>query len=382
LPGVPLSAGAISQAAISCYISSATNPSVNDFAANGLDSGTAFLAGMPATIGVPVPAGRDPRNFGAAFPGVNALVGQGSFQTSSGQSLYNGGQFSLKQRYTHEFFIFRSGDILISYTLSKFISNGGDNTAGSSAAYDFRNPGFYKGPSALDRRHQVNATWTMQTRWGGLLSFTGRYASPAPLIPSMLVTSGNPDATPGEIFRTDFTGDGTPGDHFPFRRVGPFNAISSSDLRTEITTYNNTQAGSLTPAGSALVTEGLFSKTQLATLKGVTPFIVVPPMGQFSNPTYKSLDAAISWPFKFGDRLTVVPTARFFNVLNFGNFLPLSGQLTTYFPSINQPSSGGAGSANGTPSGNSRDVLRIGQGSGVYNYGAPRQMEFGVRITF
>jgi len=382
LPGVPLSAGAISQAAVSCYISAVTNPSINDFAANGLDSGVAFLGGLPASVGVQVPSGVDPRNFGAAFPGLNALVGQGSFQTTSGQAVYNGGQFSLKQNYSQEFFIFRGGDLLVSYTLSKFDSNGGDNPAGSSSAYDFRNPGFYKGPSPLDRRHQLTASWTMQTRWGGVLSFTGRYASPAPLVPSMLVYSGNPQATPGEIFRTDFTGDGTPGDHFPFRKVGPFNSISSSDLSGEINTYNNTQAGSLTPAGQALLTAGLFTKTQLAALKGVTPFIGLPPRDQYSNEMFKSLDAAISWPFKFGDRLTVEPTARFYNIFNFANFLPLSGQLTTFFPGSGQPTFGGAGSANGTPPGNSRDVLRLGQGSGVYNFGAPRQMEFGVRVTF
>jgi hypothetical protein len=27
-------------------------------------------------------------------------------------------------------------------------------------------------------------------------------------------------------------------------------------------------------------------------------------------------------------------------------------------------------------------VLRLGSGSGTYNYGSPRQMEFGVKITF
>jgi hypothetical protein len=382
LPGVPISAGAVSQAAISCYISAVPNPSINDFAANGLDSGVAFLGGLPATVGVQVPAGADPRNLGAAFPGVNALVGQGSFQTSGGQSVYDAGQFSLKQKYTQDVFIFHGGDILIAYTLSKFNSNGGDNPAGARSAYDFRNPGFYKGPSPLDRRHQLTAAWTMQTRWGGVLSFTGRYASAAPLLPSVLVYSGNPQTTPGEIFRTDFTGDGTPGDLFPFRRVGPFSAISSSDLSTAINTYNNAQAGSLTPAGTALVTAGLLSRSQLATLKGVTPFIVLPPMGQFQNEIFKSLDVAASWPFKFGERFTVEPTVRFFNVFNFANFQPLSGQLTYYFPGSGAPATGGAGSANGTPPGNSRNVLRLGQGSGVYNFGAPRQMEFGVKLTF
>jgi hypothetical protein len=382
LPGVPLSAGAISQNAISCYISAAPNANINDFAANGLDSGVAFLGGLPATEGVQVPSGTDPRDFGAAFPGTNALVGQANFQTSAGQSVYNGLQASLKQSYVHDFFIFRSGDVLVSYTLSKFISNGGDSPSGSTMAYDSRNPGFYKGPSALDRRHQLTVGWMLQSRWGGRLSFIGRYASPAPLLPSMLVNSGNPQATPGEIFRTDFTGDGTPGDQFPFRGPKSFSAISSGDLASAINTYNSTQAGSLTPSGQALVTAGLFSRPQLATLRGTTPYIVVPPMGQFSNPIFKSFDTAVTWPFKLGERLNIEPSVRFYNLFNFSNFQPVSGQLTYYFPGPGQPSTGGAGSANGTPSGNSRDVLRIGQGSGVYNYGAPRQMEFGVRVTF
>jgi hypothetical protein len=109
---------------------------------------------------------------------------------------------------------------------------------------------------------------------------------------------------------------------------------------------------------------------------------VVPPAGQFSNEIFKSLDAAISWPLKVGERLTIEPSARFLNVFNFANFQPVSGQLTYYYPGPGQPVSGGPGSANGTPSGPSRDVLRIGSGSGVYNNGAPRQMEFGVKVTF
>ena len=104
--------------------------------------------------------------------------------------------------------------------------------------------------------------------------------------------------------------------------------------------------------------------------------------GQFSNPGFKSLDVAVSWPLKVGERLQIEPSARFYNVLNFANFQPVSGQLAYYYPGPGQPVTAGAGSANGTPSGSSRDVLRIGSGSGVYNYGAPRQIELGVRITF
>src|SRR6266576_136537 len=377
----PISAGALSQNAISCYISTVPNARIDDFAANGLDSGVAFLGGLPATVGVQVPSGNDPRNFGAAFPGINALVGQGEFQSSIGQSVYDGVQLSLKQNVAREFFVFRGGDLQFSYTFSKFITNGGDTPTQSTIAHDFRNAALYQGPSPLDRRHQITAGWTLESRWGARLSFIGRYASPAPLLPSMLVTSGNPQATPGEIFRTDFTGDGTPGDLFPIRNPGPFKGVTSSSLASDISSYNSTVAGALTPAGQALVAANLFTRSQLASLRGTTPFIIVPPAGQLANESFKSLDVAISWPLKLGERVRIEPSARFFNVFNFANFNLVSGQLGYYFPGPGQPVAAGAGSANGTPSGAARDVLRIGSGSGVYNYGAPRQMVFGVKIS-
>ncbi len=380
-----LAPGAIVQDAVNCYISAVPNANINDFAVNGLDSGVAFLKGMPASIGVQVPSSTpalDPRNFGAAFAGVNALVGQGQFQSSIGQAVYNGVQLALKQNVGHEFFIFHGGDLFLSYTFSKFVTNGGDNPAQGTVAYDFRNPERYKGPSPLDRRHQFSAGWTLQSVYGPKLSFIGRYATPAPTVASMLVDTGNPQATPGEIFRTDFVGDGTPANLFPFARAGTFKALSASDLSSEIRTYNSSQAGALTPAGVALVSANLFTRSQLTTLRATTPFIIVPPKDQFSNPGFKSLDVAISWPLKIGERLNIEPRASVFNVLNFANFQAASGQLSTYYPGPGQPVTGGPGSANGTPPGPARDVLRIGSGSGVYNYGSPRQIELGVKITF
>jgi hypothetical protein len=381
----PLAPGAIVQDAVSCYISAVPTANINDFAVNGLDSGVAFLGGLPASVGVTVPTtipATDPRNSGAAFSGVNSLVGQGEFQQSIGQAVYNGLQFSLQQNIVRQWFFFRGGHVNFAYTLSKFVTNGGDNPGSSSLAYDFQNPERYKGPSPLDRRHQVSVGWTLDSLWGPKLSFIGRYATPPPTVASLLVPSGNPAATPGEIFRTDFTGDGTPGNLFPFKGPGSFDALSGSGLASAIKTYNQTQAGSLTPAGQALVLARLFTSAQLTTLRGTAPLVIVPPAGQFDNPGFKSLDAAISWPLKVGERLNIEPSARFYNVLNFANFQPLSGQLAYYYAGPGQPVAAGAGSANGTPPGSSRDVLRIGSGSGVYNYGSPRQMEFGVKITF
>ena len=55
----PLAPGAIVQDAVSCYISAVPTANINDFAVNGLDSGVAFLGGLPASVGVQVPQPSD-----------------------------------------------------------------------------------------------------------------------------------------------------------------------------------------------------------------------------------------------------------------------------------------------------------------------------------
>ena len=63
-----------------------------------------------------------------------------------------------------------------------------------------------------------------------------------------------------------------------------------------------------------------------------------------------------------------------YNLFNFANFdLPgnaLNGLLT-----------GAAGQINGTTR-SDHNVNRVGVGTGVYSLGAPRQIEFGLRLTF
>jgi len=70
----------------------------------------------------------------------------------------------------------------------------------------------------------------------------------------------------------------------------------------------------------------------------------------------------------------VQPSVGFYNMFNFANFdLPgaaLNGLLT-----------GAAGQINGTTRAG-HEVDRVGVGTGVYPLGAPRQIEFGLRLTF
>ena len=375
---VPLSAGAVVQDAVSCYIASVPSASINDFAVNGLDSGAAYLGGeAPSAARGVGPA------FGAAFAGFNPTVGQGTFQTSAGHSVYNGLQTSYRQSFVYHGYGLVAESLQVIYTFSKFLTDGGDVPTGNALAYDFRYGAKYLGRSPLDRHHQLAFGGTLDTKWGPRLTFAGHFASSAPSNLTLAVPTGNPLATPGEIFRTDFTGDGTPGDLFPPpTSAGPFSAPSGSSLMQAISKYNASQAGSLTPAGQELVTANVMTAPQLASLHATMPFVVQPPADQVSNPWFKSLDLSLNWPLRVGEMFRLEPSVSFYNVLNFPNFAPLSGQLAYYYPGAGTPPAAGAGSANGTPSGPPRDVTRIGPGSGVFGAGAPRQIEFGVKITF
>jgi hypothetical protein len=82
-------------------------------------------------------------------------------------------------------------------------------------------------------------------------------------------------------------------------------------------------------------------------------------------------------PIKFGERVTIEPSASFYNLFNFVNYdtnpsVRLQGVLN-----------GAEGTISGTPNTiEARVPERAFQSSGVFGLGSPRQMEFGLRITF
>jgi hypothetical protein len=103
-------------------------------------------------------------------------------------------------------------------------------------------------------------------------------------------------------------------------------------------------------------------------------------------PWLETLDLRASWPVTFRDRITIEPSAAVFNVLNYGN----AGQPGNMFGSSLYPGPNPTFQPNGTLAPNviggitnaTLSSLRAGLQSGNFAVGAPRQIEFGLKITF
>jgi hypothetical protein len=254
-------------------------------------------------------------------------------------------------------------------------------------ALDSANPHRYFGPAVLDRTHQFSFGGYADLPIGFQLSLIGHFWSP--LSTSLVVPNTN--TGPGEIFRTDFTGDGTVQDPIPGTHVGSFDrGINPSNINRLLTNYNNNVALQLTPAGRVLVQNGLFTAAQLGvgdslcynnpnnlpvnSLCAVAPPVPLAPTGQVNLSWLRALDFKVAWSHTIREKIVIQPSAGFYNLFNFANFdLPgsaLNGLLT-----------GAAGQINGTTN-TGHNVNRVGVGTGVYSLGAPRQIEFGLRLTF
>jgi hypothetical protein len=373
------SAGASSQTAVNCYLASVPTASIADFASHGLDSGAQFLGGAPASL-----FGLTP-DTGAAFAGINPLVGRNTMFFPSGRSLYSGVQVALRTQITSPNRMVRGASLKVSFTHSSFRSNLagglGDQDLLPLAA-DFNHPTAFFGSASQDRKNQFVLASVLDVPYGARLGLVANFASPLPqtlFIPS----SGG---VPGEVFRSDVTGDGafggqsqtgsSPfGDILPGTNIGSFGrAVKADKLNTVIQTFNASFGDQLTPAGAALVNAGLLSRSQLQQLGGDVPSIANAPPGNPGLAWLRTFDVTLTRPLRMGDRFVLEPSVSAFNVLNFANFdgpaNRLSGALT-----------GTPGSINGTTAAG-RAANRIGPGSGVFSLGAPRQLQFGVKLTF
>jgi len=359
-------------AAIQCAITNGAT--INSFAGNGLDSGVAYNVGLG-----PEAFGRTP-DTGAAFGGINGEMGVGDVQYPAGRSVYNALQTEYKQLVHNPFRGVSGLNLQVAYTLASFQGNGGNDQNFSAVAFDARNPTAFYGPTSLDRRNQLKFGATFDVaHHGPRLSVIASFLSPQPSSLVLPITGGGSQNTVADIYRTDLTGDGTIGDlansSSGIGKPGTFNReISAGGLNSFINNFNSTVAGTLTPAGQALVSAGLFTQAQLVSLGAVVPQITAPGANNAPNTWFRDVDTVLAWPIKLRERFTITPSVGFFNVFNLANFAPLTGVLNSSPGSVN-------GTFTSDPNA-TRNAVRTGLGSGVFAAGAPREAEFGLRIDF
>jgi hypothetical protein len=381
-------AGGASSAAITCAI--ANGASIADFAGNGLDSGVNVNQGNPASY-----AGKTVAT-GAAFPGANPLLGTGIFLLPVGRSGYDALQVVFREQKAHPAPGIMSGNLQVSYSFSRIVStanpaiNAGNSGIGdqffSSPSYDYDNPTAYQGRNGLDHTHQISFGGSGTFKYGLQVGVIGHFYSAAASDLNLDNGGITGDATAG-IFMSDVTGDGTIGDLVPGTNPGSFmHQYKGNNLNKLINQYNATHAGQLTPAGSALVTAGLFTPGQLSALQAVQQPIA--PQAQSTgpeNPFYRSLDVNVGYPIrlsKFREGMSLVPAIAFYNVGNLSNFKDYSnGTLANTTTQGGDPNNI-LGLLNGPATFAGHDQNRIQRGSGTSDIGGPRTAEFQLKLNF
>ena len=369
-------AGGSSSAAVTCAI--AAGAKITDFAGNGLDSGHQLFGGAPALVVGLTPA------TGAAFPGVNPNVGLGEFILPVGRSGYDALQLVLQQQRAHPVPGILTSNLQISYSLSRIVSSsaaGSGDQFFNNLPWDFDNPNQYIGRSGLDHTNELSFGGNVDVKYGLTIGVIGHFFS----APPSNLTLDNLSGAPGEIFRTDVTGDGTTGDLVPGTLPGDYeHRYKAGNLNTLINNYNALHANQPTPAGQALISAGLFTPSQLFAANGVQQTIALVPTHAVSNPALRTLDVNAGYPIRLSrirEGLSLVPGVAMYNVANLSNFGNLSGTLA------NTTTAGGlVGTTNDFLNGPNtpavQDGVRTQRASGTFAQGAPRTTEFQLKLNF
>jgi hypothetical protein len=106
------------------------------------------------------------------------------------------------------------------------------------------------------------------------------------------------------------------------------------------------------------------------------------------NQPFREVSTVLSWPIKITERFSIEPSIAAYNVLGLANFVRLSGLLNNQVTPFAPGSIGPDGSVNGTTFTHDGNVptnnisSKTGAGSGVFSNGAPRQVEFGIKLNF
>ena len=157
----------------------------------------------------------------------------------------------------------------------------------------------------------------------------------------------------------------------------------ANTLQSLITNYNSRYANTLTPAGQALVSNGLFSGSELVALQGAQqPIANIPGGHAINNPAFRTIDLNLSYPIKLArlhEGMSLEPAIAFYNVGNFSNFGIVSGQLLTQ---TNVGPFGAPNFLNGPDTPAVADGNRTQRGSGTFDAGGPRSIEYQLKFNF
>jgi hypothetical protein len=353
------------------------------YSSAGLDSNLQTVGGGPCSF--------------CAFPGTNQISGNNGAVGGldvlfpEGRSVYSGWHVKLAQRIDKPFRWVKTANFQVSYSLSKFVSQSQDQDTVNMAT-DNDNPLRFTGPSGLDRKHQISFGGTFDLPFYTKVSLMGHFYSPIPqnlLLPEL--TNG------GEIFATDWLGSGLnaggSAEPVPGTQIGEFQRnVNINNLQGVINSYNHGYGGTLTPAGQCLVGNrsacpGLIGGVPVMTTQDMSALgWVMPTIGSVAPdalgiPWLKTIDLRASWPIKIKERVTIEPSASVFNVFNLVNsFMPGNLPGASLLPGQNGNLAQNV--LGGVAAGPSATPFRANFQSGTYSMGAPRQLQFGLRIVF
>ena len=93
-------------------------------------------------------------------------------------------------------------------------------------------------------------------------------------------SAGAPVTGAGDIFISDFDGDGTTGDVVPGSNVGSFmRSVGPHNINNLINSYNTKWSNQLTPAGTQVVKAGVLTAAQMQALQLQDPRCMHAPSG-------------------------------------------------------------------------------------------------------
>lgn len=225
---------------------------------------------------------------------------------------------------------------------------------------------------------------SMTLKYGPQISLVGHFFSAPPSTLTLGdVTGYGSSGDTAAIYVTDVDGDGSAGDLLPGTGPGSYmHQIKNGGLSKLIDNYNATQAGTLTPAGQALVNAGLFTSSQLTALGAVKQPLAQAPTDPLKNPATRTLDASFRYPIRYLGKLregmVLTPSVTVYNVTNMANYGGFGGLADAH---TDTTSSIYLNSANTFDNLTAGRTLR-GSGNGTFDQGGPRTMEFTLKLDF